>query len=53
MTKNNYSYNVEIFSICMGVAYKIKITLFTFWVINYNYMPHEKIHRHSVVIISV
>lgn len=24
------------------VAYEIKITLFTFWVINYNYMPHEK-----------
>lgn len=35
------------------VAYKIKITLFTFWVINYDYMPHEKIHQHSVVIISV
>lgn len=24
------------------VAYKIKIIPFPFWVINYNYMPHEK-----------
>lgn len=24
------------------VAYKIKITLFTFGIINNNYMPHEK-----------
>lgn len=34
------------------VAYKIKITLSTFWVIHYNYMPHEKIYQHSVVTIS-
>lgn len=43
-----------IFSVSVWVvAYKIKITLFTFRVINYNYMPHEKIHQHSLVVISV